>query len=356
MSSEIKKDSKCRSWFCVFNNPAEHGIEGTPAEIVEKVIEIWIEDNPQRTCAVAYCISKEGLHHLHAVLEDDNENRFSALKKLYPGMHIEPTKGNKRQAEDYIKKEGKYSDTSEEIVYLGRHGEIKGAQGQRRDLGVVEKLLEQGKTPNEIFDMNISYRRYEKMIKDAYFRKRWKETPAIRKITVYWHLGKSGTGKSYEMIKLMQEKGSEGVYLITDYDNGFDKYGGEKVLFMDEFRGQIKYTQLLTILDVYRAQIRCRYTNVYALWEEVHITSVMHPEEIYKKMVTENRKVDTIEQLIRRIDYVVLHKKQNEEYEKIEIPIEIYKNNNKIISEYIEDSKWYIEAEIQMIKERSMRT
>ena len=110
-----------RSWFCVLNNPEEHGFTGTPEEIAEKIAEKWIEGNPQRTCAVAYCISADGLKHCHAVFEDTKTMRFSAVQKLYPGMHIEPTKGNKDQAENYIQKRGKFEEKGEQVLYIARH-------------------------------------------------------------------------------------------------------------------------------------------------------------------------------------------------------------------------------------------
>jgi len=31
-----------KSWFCVFNNPEKHGYDGTPEEIVDKMIQAWI--------------------------------------------------------------------------------------------------------------------------------------------------------------------------------------------------------------------------------------------------------------------------------------------------------------------------
>lgn len=65
----MKNDSVSRSWFCVFNNPEEHGFSGAPDEIVERMKDCWIDGNPQRSCAVTYCISADGLKHCHAVLK-----------------------------------------------------------------------------------------------------------------------------------------------------------------------------------------------------------------------------------------------------------------------------------------------
>ena len=313
-----------RSWFCVLNNPEEHGFTGTPEEIAEKIAEKWIEGNPQRTCAVAYCISADGLKHCHAVFEDTKTMRFSAVQKLYPGMHIEPTKGNKDQAENYIQKRGKFEEKGEQVLYIARHGEIKGCQGQRRDFDIIDDLIQQGLTPNQIMATSFSYRRYTSMIRDAYYQKRISETPLQRENKSYWHVGSSGSGKSYTYVSLSEQNGIDSVYLLNDYEHGFDKYNGEPILFMDEFRGQLRYGVLLNILDCYKLQVSCRYSNAYALWNQVHITSILPPEAGYEKMVQENRHLDTIDQLLRRIDFVVYHYRENGEYKSFELPMEKY--------------------------------
>jgi hypothetical protein len=338
-------DTVSKSWFCVFANPETHGYEGTAQEIVDKVIDCWMEDNPQRSCAVTYCISKDGLRHLHAVLEDTKAMRFSAVKKVYPSMHIEPTKGNKDEAEDYINKRGKFAEDGEEVIYSNRRGEIKGCQGQRRDLSVIDDMIEQGKTPNEIMGMSLSYRRYEKIIRDAYYHKRSKDTPIKREVRVYWHVGESRSGKSHEMVGLMEKHGEDNVYLVSDYKNGFDRYNGEPYLFMDEFRGGMRYAQLLIILDGYKAQIPCRYSNAIALWNEVHITSVLPPERCYSKMVEDDRELDTVDQIKRRIDYVVYHQKIGDDYSKVEIPMSAYTNYDEVKHQYKGMPDWCIESE-----------
>ena len=314
-----------RSWFCVWNNPQEFYTDCEPAEMAEKALETWVTEHPTRSGAVAYCVSADGLIHFHMVLEDANKARFSALKKLYPKAHLEPTKGTKEQAEDYINKRGKFTEKGEQVIYIAKHGEIKGAQGGRRDLEIIADFIEQGMTPREVMALNIAYRRYEKMIRDHYFAKREKETPVYRDIRVVWHVGEAGTGKTYTYVKLMEEHPDD-VYLVTDYDGGgLDMYCGERYLFLDEFRGQIRYGTLLGMLQGYRQQFHARYTNVIGLWNEVHISSVLPPECVYKNMVSDNRNVDTMQQLYRRISNIVYHwKDDNGGYCQYELAFEKY--------------------------------
>ena len=317
---------KCRSWFCVWNNPQEEYKDYEPSSMCETVLEIWIDNDEHRTGAVAYCISEKGLIHLHMVLEDSRQSRFSAIKKAFPKAHIEPTRGCKADAEDYINKRGRFAEKGEKVVYIASQGEIKGAQGKRNDLAELQDLLDKGLTPCAIMSLKLEYRRYEKMLRDAFFDKRKAETPLLRDLQVIWHVGESGSGKTYSYIKACEKYGEDEVYLVTDYDNGgLDKYCGEKVLYLDEFRGQIRYSTLLAMLQGYKQQFHARYTNIVGLWNEVHIATVLPPDMVYSNMVSENKDVDTMRQLYRRINTIIYHYKDNNGYHAYEMDFAEYK-------------------------------
>lgn len=309
-----------KSWFCVLNNPEDHGFNGTEEEQVKQLISIWISssnDNngEKRSIAAAFCLSGSGLKHIHFVAESNKAMRFSKVKSLFPTAHIEETQGNKNQVIDYIEKKGVFQEKGEIILYKEFYGDVKGNQGRRSDLLAIEALINDGKTPREIFRESFSYRRYEKMIKDAYYQKRLDETPIIRDVKVIYHLGASGSGKSYTLTSLKEDD----TYIYTDYEGGgLDGYNGEHILFMDEFRGQIKYNTLLVMLQGYKMPLHARYTNAYSLWDEVHITSVIPPEKIYQKMIKENeREIDTFLQLRRRISEIWYHYKTEDGKYKI---------------------------------------
>lgn len=329
------KDTVSKSWFCVFNNPREHGYDGTYDEILESMAANWIKDNPTRVCALTYCLSADGLEHIHAVLEDDTAMRFSKVKKCFPTIHIEPTKGNKGQAEDYINKVGVFAEKGEKILAKYTYGEIKGHQGSRVDIDNIRKYVNEGMTPQQIFDMNIRYRKYEKMVKDEFFAKRIKDTPFLRDVSVEWHVGDTGTGKTYFAKQLVDEIGEDDIYFISDYDNGaFDNYSGQHVLFLDEFRGQFRFSVLLGILQGYKQQFHSRYTNIYGLWERVIISSILPPERVYEKMVSDNKDIDTCGQLMRRINKVVYHYKKDNNYLSVDVPMSEYMNYEVLKTKY----------------------
>jgi hypothetical protein len=323
-AKEMDAKESARSWFCVLNNP-EETYTGLPQDIAESVLDEWIRDKPSRSGAVAYCISANGTRHLHMVLEDSSKARFSALKNTYPRAHLEPTKGTKEQAEDYINKRGKYEEKGEQVLYIAKFGEIKGCQGARKDFDILEDMIEKGYRPEQIMRENMSYRRYEKYIRDAYYDKRKRETPFLRPIDCTWHVGCSGSGKSYTVKQMVDSGLQDDIYLLTDYDmGGLDRYNGEDILFMDEYRGQIKYSTLLMMLQGYMQQFHARYTNFYGLWTKVHITSVMPPEMVYQKMVNDYQDIDTLKQLLRRINRIVYHWKDETGYHKYEMLMDEY--------------------------------
>lgn len=327
MANDVSK-----SWFAVLNNPADRGYPDDPVECCIRLRDEWILDEDGklisgRSGAWSFCISAEGLRHVHMILEDSKAMRFSAIKKNYAvGMHFEPTKGSKAEAEGYIKKIGKWEEKGEQILHTEQYGEIAGNQGARGDLNEIEELIEQGKTPTEIMAMKFAWRKYEKMIKDAFFYKRSRDTPPKRDVKVVWHVGLSGSGKSWSYVRLCEELGEDLVYLLNDYQNGgFDGYCAEPVLFMDEFKGQMPFHTLLNYLDGYKIQVHARYGNVKALWNEVHITSVYPPNEVYKRMVDSDvRALDTVAQLNRRISEIVYHWFDGVEYREYSIPMSEY--------------------------------
>ena len=334
----------CASAFIVWANPREiieyeHDIHGeivlnedgskkvlssTPSflaalseqEICDLVLKMWCDSKPGRIGAVTYCVSETGFHHLHMVLEVENSDSdrftYAAVQKLYGRkFHIEQTRGSKKEAEDYIYKRGKWIEKGEQILAMAQHGEIKGNQGNRSDLQGVEDMISQGMTPNEILDTSVKLRRYEKIIKDAYYRKRYKETSFVRDVEVIWHVGLSGSGKTMSANKVIEENGEENVYFVSEYASGWiDKYNGESILFLDELDTQLSFSSLKPLLDKYKSQIHGRYTNVYALWSTVHITSIYSPENLYEMLVPfSDRRKNTYEQLRRRISKVIYHYK-----------------------------------------------
>ena len=343
----MAQDTVSRSWFAVFPYPEQHGYSGSPEGIIEQLKNEWIDGKNCRKGYWAYCISDKGMPHVHMILEGSGSMRFSAIKKVYQTAHLEPTKGNKKQVLAYIKKESPFDEKGEEVIAVTSYGNVEGnkrfALSNTNDtLQTIEQLIEEGMTPTAIMAEDIKLRKEENLIRKAYFAKRYRETPPQRDVKIVWHCGESGAGKSYTYIKLCEEFGDDNVYFFSDYANrgvgGFDGYGGEPILFMDELKSEsLPFELLLIIMQGYRTQIHCRYSNCFALWNEVHITSIFSPEDIYSEMVNRDMQAkDTIKQLLRRITLFVYHYMDGQEYKSFELRGDEYRDYSQLKSLVIE--------------------
>ena len=276
--------------------------------------------------------------HTHLFIFCSSPVRGSTLENRFPTVNREVCRGTAQENRDYIMKTGKHENTEKALTRIEGSFEEEGImpiepkQGKRTDLEVIQNMLDIGMTPNEIFDVSLSHRKFEKLIKDANYRKRSKETQLTRDITVIWHVGEAGSGKSFFINKLAElHGGEENIYIVGEYEKGFDKYNGESVLFLDELRTQLNYHQLLTILGGLKVQTYARYANIIGLWTEVHITSVYSPEQLYRLIVGESKQyIDTYEQLRRRISSVMYHYIMNGEYLIHEVPMSAYVNYERL--------------------------
>ena len=307
------EEIRAYSFFVVYNNPRKHGIAGittaemehmTNEDICRQTVETFCNSSG-KSAAVLYCVSAAGLEHIHAVFCGVNQLRLTTLKKfLGSAAHIEITRGDKTQVEAYINKTGKFEEKGEAILAKCQIGELKGRQGQRTDIERIRDMIDEGLSWQDIVrsDDRFFQSKMTALIKNMYFDKRKQETPFKRTVNVHWLIGESGSGKTGVVFDLIEKYGEDNVYIVSDYQNPFDGYAGETVILLDEFRGQLPYATLLSILEGYKKEFHCRYANVIGLWTEVYITTVKTPEEAYAKMIDkEDTATDPISQLLGRI-------------------------------------------------------
>lgn len=287
-----------------------------PEYLAEYFINLWENSGKGRKAGIAVCVSNDGCYHAHIACYG-NTTTLKAVSDVLFQSHIEPQLGGKDALKSYILKEGKHAEKGEQVLCTKGLDVIQDNKGKRKDLEEIEELLNNGATPEEIFAISFRYRKYEKMIKSDYLARRIRETPLIKEMWNEYHWGRSGSGKTYTYIKLCEEYTADEVYLCNDYANasssggGFDLYttNPAKIVVLDEFRGNIPYAQLLSLLDVYsRNQQHCRFQNTYNLWNSVIICSIYPPEKVYSFMVDDIEKdVDSMQQFIRRLNVIVYH-------------------------------------------------
>ncbi len=321
-----------------------------PEVLANFLCDAWNGSGKKRVSGVAVCISAKNLYHAHMALYG-NLTTLKNVSRIMFDSHVEPQMSGKKELTDYLLKQGKYEEKGEVVLYTQGLENIEDVQGKRSDMMEISELLEDGHTPSEIMAMKFSYRRWEKMIKSAYIDKRIKDTPLIKETHNEWHVGSSGSGKTYYYFQLCEEHTAEMIYLASDLENGgFDFYieqGAPPILFIDEFKGNMRYGQLLMILDKYsRTQTHCRYTNTYNLWTTCIITSIFPPDEVYAFMVDEDKRDrDKIEQLLRRLDVIVYHYKEDGEYKTYSIPASEYKGYDDLKQRALGDRNGFVRTD-----------
>lgn len=177
-------------------------------------------------------------------------------------------------------------------------------QGKRNDLDGVKEQLDAGMSTRDIvMGSAAGFRagarhsawmdRYQSMLA---------QKTEFKPKEVYAYYGATGTGKTR---KAFEEAGSMDPAEVFRWVPGlgatfFEGYCGQKTVIFDEFRGQLTFGQILTLLDGYPTTVQIKGSSVAWSPEKIYITSPVHPKEWYQ-----SKGDDSIAQLLRRITKVV---------------------------------------------------
>ena len=179
-----------------------------------------------------------GKEHWQGYVELKNAKTFSAIKKLFKDnkLHLEERKGNALQASNYCKKDGKYEE----------FGELS-SQGARSDLvALKDDILAGKKNCTEVREENPElYHQYGRTLdklEDDYLCKQKRNwmTKGI------WIWGPTGCGKSRWAYETYPD-----AYTWADDKDWQDCYTGQETIIIDDFRGNIKFQNLLKMIDRY---------------------------------------------------------------------------------------------------------
>jgi len=265
----------------------------------------WKKEHEPNFCAekIKYlCYGEEhtqaGQFHWQGFVCFKNAKTMRAAQKILgdPVAHMKVMKGTIEENEIYCSKEGKYKE----------HGE-RPAQGKRNDIQKMSEDIYEGKmTRKDVAFANVQiYNQFRNTLKDF---EDWRYENKERTETTegIWIYGKTGTGKSHMAFDLAKGKTK---YVLEDDGGWWDNYLQQDVVIINDFRGWIKYSELLTLVDHWPKSVRRRgRAPINFNSKQIIITSSLHPKDIYK-----NRdKEDDIAQLLRRFEIIKLTKK----YEK----------------------------------------
>jgi hypothetical protein len=211
--------------------------------------------------------------------------------------HVEVLRGAISENEAYCSKEGTLSEFGD-----------KPSQGKRGDLEETKtEILEKGLTVDEIAvadpHMFHMYGRTLERIETIALRKKFRNwmTEGI------WYWGPTGVGKSHRAFADFNPATHYVKNLNEDFWNG---YKGQPIVIMNEFRGQVSFSELLDLVDKYPKNVKWKCTEgVPFLARKLIITSSKEPYDIYYNALSED---ESIEQLKRRFTIIKCEQKYSE--------------------------------------------
>jgi len=292
-----------------------------------------VDRNPSKNGVMAVAELGSSFHFHHLFFSQSSPIKMNSLRRRYPHSNTEPVRGTAQEVIDYLNKQGKYegkSDTQlcEPVVWGSYFADNKGTGDNSGGVfAEIDELLSQGLQPREIYKISPKFAFYRAAIETSYSARKARDIPLRRELTVYWHFGESGSGKSHTYYDLCEQHSSDDVYFVSgEYRNIWDMYNFEKIAFLDEFRAHsMPYAELLGLLDHLPYTLRCRYSDRIAAFTEIHITSPYPPEKLYPNM----QGFDSVKQLLRRLSFVSYHYINNslpadEMYQTITVPATEY--------------------------------
>ena len=217
--------------------------------------------------------------HVQGYVEFKTRQRFSALRKKFPTMHLEMRKGTGKQAADYCKTDE--TATKENRFEFGVLAEPE--QGKRSDLEKACDLIKAGGSLDELAEqMPATYVRYKKglgELKESLTVKR--ASGATREIVVLW--GYPGSGKSAFAHQLFK---NSGLYIADRNNSGklsFENYAGQETIFLDEFVGKenLSVSDLKIIADRHDCMLPGRGVSKIGNHQRLVIASNLDPELWY---------------------------------------------------------------------------
>lgn len=261
--------SRSRSWCFTINNPT---------------------DDDKKTCDNIVCnyivtgneVGENGTPHIQGYLELKDGKSMKAMKKLLGDRaHLEARKGTPKQAADYCKKDGNFTE----------RGKIT-EQGKRNDLDDIAELVKTGGTQAVIEAKPSAFLKFGRNIE------RMSELlmkPRTKKPSVVWLWGTTGTGKTR-----YATNNNTGDYYIWNGTKWWNGYRQQTRVVLDDYSfdgSDAGFRYLLRLLDTYAIQVETKGGMIHFNSPEIYITCEYPPNHIFTPG-------NQLNQVLRRIDLV----------------------------------------------------
>lgn len=260
-----------------------------------------------------YCENKLSSKELKAMTKEDSMQQFEYMNnKVESFKYLIHATSNSRSKYQYS-----MYDVKSNFDYVDY---IESTRSESSNLDdVLTEVIEGRLNYRDISkdnDLSILYVKHRQKFDNAFqiaLEKKAKTEEGSRVSSIWIHSKMSGIGKTYLAKKKAQEyienAGREmSIYQTSAGNDLFQYYKGEEIIIIDDFRAMdISYHELLRLLDPFNTtSVRSRYSNKVITADLIIITSMLSPFEYYGKAVgLENQKNEPIDQLLRRLAYVI---------------------------------------------------
>lgn len=235
--------------------------------------------------------------HIQGYVEFTTRVSLRFLSNLLPRAHWERRKGTAEQAAAYCKKLETQVSGPHEWGILSRP-----ERGRRTDLESLAADVFARVPIAELRQRHPGHSlRYRAAIvatqndlqREAFSR-------VVRhglRTLVLWGIPGSGKTRS-----VYDHFGLDRVFTLNTATNGalwFDGYDSEPVLLIDDFRGWIRFQEVLKICDIYPYRCSVKGSFIYAAWKVVVFTSNHHYSEWWKEEA--NHCIEAFERRVSRV-------------------------------------------------------
>ena len=237
-----------------------------------------------------------GTPHLDGYYEYPSQRRWKTEHKKFIKFFgtgygdLQMAQGTSAENADYSEKDGGRYETA---------GTASKGQGFRTDLlGLKDDICAGKRTVEEVcLEDPLTFHQYGRTlqkIEDIALRKQFRDWMT----TCDWYHGPTSTGKSARAFAAFDPVTH---YVWKTNDKWQDGYTGQPTVIINDFRGEIKYNELLQMIDRYPHYVPRRGREPAPfLAKHLIITSSLPPESVYHNRCDE----DKIEQLLRRITLI----------------------------------------------------
>lgn len=282
-SSGYKAPSRARRWaFTLFGENLDLS-RAKFGGLIEK-------DSLSYICFQQEVCPKSGKNHLQGYMEFLHGRTLRGVKSVLaePSVHLSVARDDPATNRAYCSKPGG--------SLFVEYGRIAPGQGWRTDLEAVRESLCGGVTGLDLWDAHFSqctkyYRafdRYEQLLQS----KKRARAGSFRPKRVTYICGPSGSGKTSRALdQCIREFGFDAVYVrpstvgsSTDWFEGLTL--AHRAMVIDEFAGDIKWSNFLRVLDGYPHLVERKGSSMSVdNIEVIYITSNRSPHEVYPRMV-----------------------------------------------------------------------